>query len=51
MVSAWIRLPIEAAGYVWFHATSGGITVLHEDDFSHHRTVGSLNDVSHLTDA
>jgi probable phosphoglycerate mutase len=51
VISAWIRMPVEAAGYVWFHATSGGITVLHEDDLAHYRTVESLNDTSHLTDA
>lgn len=51
VISAWIRMPIEAAGYVWFRSSSGGITVLHEDDFAHYRTVASLNDTSHLTDS
>ncbi len=48
VLSAWIRMPIEAAGYVAFRATSGGITVLREDDFLHNRAVVSLNDTSHL---
>ena len=48
VVSAWIRMPLEAAGYVAFRSTSGGITVLHEDDFFHNRAVVSLNDTSHL---
>ncbi len=48
VLSAWIRMPIEAAGYVAFRATSGGITVLREDDFFHNRAVVSLSDTSHL---
>ena len=48
VVSAWIRMPLEAAGYVAFRSTSGGITVLHEDDFFRNRAVVSLNDTSHL---
>ena len=51
VVSAWIRMPLEAAGYVAFRSTSGGITVLHEDDFFHNRAVVSLNDTSHLPPA
>jgi len=49
VVSAWIRMPIEAAGYVAFRSTSGGITVLREDDYFHNRAVESLNDTSHLS--
>ena len=41
-------MPIEAAGYVAFRSTSGGITVLREDDYFHNRAVESLNDTSHL---
>ena len=48
VVSAWIRMPLEAAGYVAFRSTSGGITVLHQDDFFRNRAVVSLNDTSHL---
>ena len=48
VVSAWIRMPVEAAGYVAFRSTSGGITVLHQDDFFHNRAVVWLNDTSHL---
>ena len=29
-------------------SSSGGITVLEEDDFFHNRTLVSLNDTSHL---
>ena len=48
VVSASIRMPLETAGYVAFRSTSGGISVLHEDDFFHNRAVVSLNDTSHL---
>ena len=47
VVSAWIRMPLEAAGYVAFRSTSGGITVLHQDDLFRNRAVVSLNDTSH----
>ena len=48
VISAWIQMPIEAAGYAAFRSTCGGITVLCEDDFFHNRAVVSLNDTSHL---
>ena len=48
VVAAWIRMPIEAAGYVAFSSSSGGITVLEEEDYWHNRRVVSLNDTSHL---
>ncbi|MFC7363430.1 histidine phosphatase family protein [Nocardioides astragali] len=47
VICAWIRMPIEAAGYAAFRSTSGGITVLRDDRF-HNRAVVSLNDASHL---
>jgi probable phosphoglycerate mutase len=51
VVCAWIRMPIEAAGYASFRSTSGGITVLREDDRFHNRTVEALNDTAHLANA
>jgi probable phosphoglycerate mutase len=48
VICAWIRMPIEAADYVSFRSTSGGITVLREDDRFHYRTVESLSGTSHL---
>ncbi|MFI6940948.1 histidine phosphatase family protein [Streptomyces sp. NPDC050418] len=48
VVAAWIKMPIEAAGYAAFRAPSGSITTLHEDDFFHNRQVASLGDMSHL---
>jgi probable phosphoglycerate mutase len=49
VVAAWIHLPLDAAGYVNMRASSGGITLLVEDDFFHNRSVVNLNDTSHLT--
>jgi len=48
VVAAWIHLPLESAGYANMRASSGGITVLEQDDFFHNRTVVSLNDTAHL---
>ncbi len=48
VVAAWIHLPLESAGYASMRASSGGITVLEQDDFFHNRTVVSLNDTAHL---
>jgi probable phosphoglycerate mutase len=33
VVAAWVRMPLDAAGYFNLRATSGGIMHLHEDDF------------------
>lgn len=41
-------MPLGSAGYVNIRSSSGGITLLEEDDFFRNRTVVSLNDVSHL---
>ena len=48
VVSGWIHLPLDSAGYVHMQSSSGGITVLEEDDSFHNRTLLSLNDTSHL---
>lgn len=50
VLAGWIKMPIESAGYVSFRLTSGGISVLREDDFFHNRQIASLNEASHLTD-
>ena len=50
-IAAWIRVPLDAAGYVNFRSTSGGLTLLGEDDFFHNRAVLSLNETAHLTAA
>ncbi|SDF19469.1 probable phosphoglycerate mutase [Blastococcus aurantiacus] len=48
VVCAWIRMPLEATGYVNFRSTSGGITVLEEDDFFANRSVVRLDETAHL---
>ena len=48
VVCAWIRMPLESAGHVTFRSTSGGITVLEEDDFFANRSVVRLDETAHL---
>ncbi|MCW2785362.1 MAG: phosphoglycerate mutase family protein [Marmoricola sp.] len=48
LIAAWIRMPLEAAGYVNFRSSSGGLTLLGEDDFFHNRAVLSMNETAHL---
>jgi probable phosphoglycerate mutase len=48
VVTAWIRFPLESAGYADFRAPPGSITVLHEDEFFHNRQVCILGDTGHL---
>ncbi|KZB81619.1 histidine phosphatase family protein [Amycolatopsis regifaucium] len=42
VIAAWIRMPLEAAGYVDFRGSPGSITVLREDDYFHNRQVVTL---------
>ncbi|MFI4934983.1 MAG: histidine phosphatase family protein [Caulobacterales bacterium] len=51
VIAAWIRMPLEAASYLSFKSTSGGITHLHEDDTFFNRAVISLNETAHLAGA
>lgn len=39
VIAAWIRMPLESAGYVDFRASPGSVTVLREDDYFHNRQV------------
>ena len=48
VVCAWIGMPLESVGHVNFRSTSGGITLLEEDDFFANRSVVRLDDVAHL---
>ena len=48
VVARWIRMPIESAGFVNFTSSSGGITLLQEDDFLRNRVVRFLNSTTHL---
>lgn len=49
VIAAWIRMPLDAAGYVNFRSTSGGMSVLGEDDHFHNRAVLILNETAHLS--
>lgn len=49
LLAAWVGMPIDAAGLVNFRFSSGGITLLREDDFFHNHQVALLNEVGHLT--
>jgi len=48
VVAAWIGMPLASADRVIFRSSSGGITVLQEDDDFHNRAVVTLNDTAHL---
>jgi len=48
VVAAWIKMPLDSAGYINVKSTSGGITHLFEDDVFYNRGVVSLNETSHL---
>jgi probable phosphoglycerate mutase len=48
VLAAWIKMPLESAGWVNFRSNAGGITHLHEDADLFNRTVMSLNDRTHL---
>ncbi|PST27131.1 histidine phosphatase family protein [Mesorhizobium plurifarium] len=48
VIAAWIKMPLDAAGYVSFPAQPGSITHLRQDDFWKSRSVISLADISHL---
>lgn len=48
VISAWLRLPLEALAWVHFAGTSGGITHLHQDDRYGNRSVAALNETDHL---
>lgn len=39
VIAAWIRMPLESAGYVDFRGSPGSVTVLREDDYFHNRQV------------
>ncbi len=49
VISAWIGLPIDNAGYVNFRASPAGLTYLQEDDLFQNRAVRFVNDTKHLT--
>lgn len=48
VLAAWMKIPIDATGFLSFPAKSGSITHLRQDDFFRNRAVVSLADASHL---
>ena len=49
LIAAWIRMPLESAGWAHFKSSPGGITLLQEDDRFFDRAVMYLNDREHLS--
>lgn len=50
VVAAWMRIPIDAAGFVSFPVKSGSITQFRQDDFLRNRAVISIGDVTHFSE-
>ncbi|MBA8876929.1 histidine phosphatase family protein [Phyllobacterium myrsinacearum] len=48
VVAAWIKMPIDAVGYMDLRVQSGSITHLREDEYWQSRTVMMLGDISHF---
>ncbi|WP_320203787.1 histidine phosphatase family protein [Agrobacterium rosae] len=48
VIAAWMKIPIDAAGFLSFPAKSGSITHLRQDDFFRSRAMIRLADTSHL---
>lgn len=48
VVAAWMKIPIDAAGFLAFPAKSGSITHLRQDEFFRNRAVISIGDKAHL---
>lgn len=51
LISAWIRLPLDDAGYVKFSSTPGSITHLREDEATQDRCVVIVSHRGHLDGA
>lgn len=48
LFAAWIGMPVDAAGRVHFRVSSGGISLLREDDRYHSRQLARLDETGHL---
>jgi len=48
VIAAWMKVPIDACGFVTYAAPSGSITHLRQDDFFRNRAMICFADVSHL---
>jgi probable phosphoglycerate mutase len=48
VIAAWMKIPIDATGFISFPAKSGSITHMRQDGFFRSRAVIRLADASHL---
>jgi len=48
VIAAWMKIPIDACGFMSFPAKSGSITHLRQDGFFRSRAVMGVADISHL---
>lgn len=48
IIAAWMKLPIDATGFLAFPARSGSITTLRQDDPFRNRSLVGLSDTTHL---
>jgi broad specificity phosphatase PhoE len=48
VITTWLQIPVEAAGFVSFATKPGAITHLQQDDYWRNRTVVALADTTHL---
>ncbi|MCB5273509.1 hypothetical protein BJG92_01031 [Arthrobacter sp. SO5] len=49
VITAWLQIPVEAAGFVSFAPKPGSITHLRHDDSWRNRTLVDLADTGHLS--
>ena len=47
VIAAWMKVPVEACGFVAYSAPSGSITHLRQDDFFRNRAMVSFADICH----
>jgi probable phosphoglycerate mutase len=48
VIAAWMNVPIDACGFVYYAAPSGSITHLQQDNFFRNRAMISFADTAHL---
>ncbi len=48
VIAAWMRIPVDASGFISFTAPTASITHLRQDDFFRNRALVSLGDIAHL---
>lgn len=51
VVAAWMKIPVDASGFISFPAKAGSITHLRQDDFFRNRSMILFADTSHLNQA